>query len=207
MENGENPFSDLYVSHVWARNTSQIKGGLPQSSVAPSWSGGMYLLASIKWSATSSGVSTLGLRVLMTPIKATWFDLLACVRLPSLRYIKHERVPVWHRRHLCGYAVQSFYIFPHDPSQKRAGSRNIPRWFGTGTAVACDNRHLASARNRNRRQDMCVGQCWFVLRGWSGQGPCVYLSKILYRPQCAIIRTGWLTRWTSREARRLSKDS
>ena len=41
--------------------------------MAPSWSLGMYLAAKMRSSHTCSGVSTVGLRGLMTPMKATYF--------------------------------------------------------------------------------------------------------------------------------------
>ena len=43
---------------------------IPQSSVAPNWSFGIHLLASSSASLTSSGVSTRGSIVLITPTKA-----------------------------------------------------------------------------------------------------------------------------------------
>lgn len=63
--------------------TSMLNGEKPQSSVAPSRSLGMYLAAVTRSSHTCSGVSTIGLSGLMTPMKQTCGTPFASSRLCS----------------------------------------------------------------------------------------------------------------------------
>lgn len=73
VENGENPKTQRRNSgSAGCSRENNMKTCLPQSSVAPSWSLGMYFAAVTSASHTCSGVSTTGLRGLMTPINATY---------------------------------------------------------------------------------------------------------------------------------------